>query len=89
MLEIVIADHAPMYLERLSRNADISAPYLAIFYETPGDEFGGVYAYGEADPLSRGDDGGVDPYDITVSRNERAAGISGIKGGIGLNDIID
>ena len=44
---------------------------------------------GEAEALGREDDGGVDADDFAAGVDERAAGVAGVEGGVGLDDVVD
>src|SRR5438045_7346950 len=64
----------------------------AVGDEIVRDALRGVDGNGEADTRGRTSgcvDGRVDPDDFAVGIDERAAGISAIDGGVGLNGLID
>ena len=86
--EFVFVDEAAGQRDVLAGDADPAAADAAVEQELGGDEFGGVDADGEAEAL-RGHDGrGVDADDLAARVDERAAGVAGVEGGVGLDDLV-
>ena len=71
----------------LDGNPQPSAGYLACFDQLIGDQLGQVDGNGKTDPLAGGNDGRIDSHHLAVHIEQRPPGISGIDGGIGLNEI--
>ena len=44
---------------------------------------------GEADVLGAGDDGGVDADDLAAGVDQRPAGVAGVDGGVGLDEVVE
>jgi hypothetical protein len=65
----------------------------AVTGEVGKDGFGGVDGYGKADAGALvgavGGDHGVDADDFSVGVEERAAGVAGVDGGVGLNGVFN
>ncbi len=73
----------------LPTHTDEAAPDAAFFDEPAGDVLCGVNADGKADALGREDDGRIDPDHLAARVDKRAAGISRVQRGIGLQDIVN
>ena len=89
LAELVEAGDAFVDGDVLAGDADVAATDAALLDEPAGDEFGGFAADGEADALGGGDDGGVDADDLGAGVEEGAAGVAGVEGGVGLEDVVD
>jgi len=87
--EIVEADDPAMERNGLGFDSDESPANAAALQEAASDEFCGVDADGEAEALGAHDGGGVDADHAAVGRNQRAARIAGVEGGVGLDYIVD
>ena len=87
--QVIKADDAAVDGDGLGGDADKAAANASIAKEAAGHEFGGVDADGEADALRGKNGGGVDAHNTSGRIDQRAAGVAGVKGGVGLNDVID
>ena len=77
--------------EVLDHDAEVAAGDLAVFDEALHHVAGEVDGNGEADALvaaAAAEDGGVDADQPAVGVHERAAGVAGIDGGVGLDEIL-
>ena len=69
--------------------AQVAAPDAAVTQERGQQGVDRVDRNREAQPLTAGDDRGVDAYDSAGARDERSAGIAGIERRVGLDDMLD
>src|SRR5258706_15746906 len=74
--QAIVPDQPTMERNILAADADVAAADFAFFNQPASDEFGGIYADGEAKALRGQNDSGVDANDIALRVDERAAGIS-------------
>ena len=72
----------------LSSDADVTATDPAVRDQVGDDPLGGVDRDGEADALAAEDDRRVDANDFAGRGDERAAGVAGVKRGVGLNEVL-
>ena len=77
------------YGDVLAGDADVAAADFAMRHQLRCHGFRGVDRHGEAEILGVGNDGGVDAHDGAAGIDQGAAGVAGVEGGIGLDDIVD
>jgi len=87
--EIVETHNAAVQGNGLRFDSDKRPADAALLEQAAGYELGGIDADGEAKALGSVDGGGVDADDFAIRGNQGAAGIAGIEGGVGLNDVVD
>src|SRR2546422_936897 len=75
--------------ERLDRDAEPAARHAALVAKLGVDLAGHVRGDREADAGAPGDDRGVDPDHLTLHVHERTAGVAGIDGGVGLQEVVE
>src|SRR5450432_169647 len=73
----------------LGLHAYVAAADASLAEKTAGNKLGGVYADSKTQTLRAHDGGGVHADDLSVGSDQRAAGISWVEGGVGLNDVVD
>ena len=83
------AHYPAMNRNCLRRDSDVTAPDSSIAQQAAGNEFCCIDSDRETDSLGRQDRRRVDSYYLASGVDERAAGISWVQGGIGLNDVLD
>ena len=74
---------------RLRRDSNVTAPDAPIAQQAAGHEFCGIDSDRETDSLRRQNRRRVDADHLASRIDERAAGISRVQGGVGLNHILD
>ena len=86
--QFVKSNDARMERHVLASHTDRAAPDVAVLDQPTRDEMRGVARDGEADSLGRQDDRGVHADDFARAVQKRTAGIPGIQGRIGLDDLV-
>ena len=74
----------------LDHDAQVAAGDATVAYEAVHDVAGEVGGDGEADALvaaGAAEDGGVDADEAALNIHERAAGVAGVDGGVGLDEV--
>src|SRR6185295_6156804 len=72
----------------LDADAEPPAGYMSLFLELRSDIFGHADGNGKTNSLALSKDRGVDPYDLALCVDQRAAAVARIDRGIGLNEIV-
>src|ERR1700686_288270 len=74
---------------RLCRDADVTATDTPIAEQAAGNEFCSIDPNRETDSLCRQNRRRINSDNLATRVDERAAGVSRVQGGVGLNDILD
>src|ERR1039457_2138836 len=83
------AHHAAMQRHSLHRNADVAAADAAVAQQAAGYECRSVDADGKTYSLRGEDRRSVHANNSSCGIDQRSAGVAGVKGGIGLDYIVD
>ena len=78
-----------MQRDVLPGNSDVASADAAVPDQSRRDELGSVDADGEADSLGHGNDRRIHADDLSTRIDQRAAGVPGIEGGVGLDHAVD
>src|SRR5204862_6522762 len=89
LLEMVVGVGSPVNRPGLDGDGEVGSNRATVADQERLDALRGIAGYGEADALRHGDDGGVDADHLTTRVNQRTAGVAGIEGRVGLNDVLD
>lgn len=87
--QVVKPDDAPVDGHFLADDADPTAADSSLLDQPCGDEFGGVAGDGEADALGGQYHRRIHADDFATRIHQRAAGISWVQGGVGLDHVVN
>src|SRR5215471_17504184 len=88
-LQIIMVRDSPVQRSRLRLHADVAASHDAFTNQLAGDELRGVDGDSEAQTLCRQNGCRINAYDLACRVHQRSAGVAGIQGRVGLDDIFD
>src|SRR5206468_13016030 len=87
--QMVSTHEEAMQRRVLSGHTDVSAADLSIFDQAPRNKLCRIDRDCETDALRGQNDRGIDTDDLSPRRDQRPAGITGIKRSVRLNHVID
>ena len=77
-----------VFIDILDHDTEPAAADLLAALELGDDVVGEVAGHGEADALAGSDDGGIDADDLTLHIQKGTAGVAGVNGAVGLQEVV-